>query len=68
MAPSSSESKQEHLTANRRHTPESQVGWICIDDDPDFEELINEDTQENHSLKTHLGAERGKNYYFISIG
>lgn len=60
LAPSSSESKQEHLTEKQKDDSEwlsSDV--ICIDDDPDPEELINEDTQENHSLKTHLGAERG---------
>ena len=69
LAPSFSESKQEHLTEKQKDDSEwlsSDV--ICIDDDPDPEELINEDTQENHSLKTHLGAERGKNYYFISKG
>lgn len=69
LAPFSSESKQEHLTEKQKDDSEwlsSDV--ICIDDDPDPEELINEDTQENHSLKTHLGAERGKNYYFISKG
>lgn len=60
LAPSSSESKQEHLTAKQEDDSESlSSDVICIDDDPDFEELINEDTQENHSLKTHLGAERG---------
>nr|XP_014332666.1 PREDICTED: Bloom syndrome protein isoform X2 [Bos mutus] len=60
LAPSSSESKQELLTEKQKDDSEwlsSDV--ICIDDDPDPEELINEDTQENHSLKTHLGAERG---------
>ncbi|XP_044789360.2 Bloom syndrome protein isoform X2 [Bubalus bubalis] len=60
LAPSFSESKQEHLTEKQKDDSEwlsSDV--ICIDDDPDPEELINEDTQENHSLKTHLGAERG---------
>uniref|UniRef100_A0A8C6G049 RecQ-like DNA helicase BLM n=1 Tax=Moschus moschiferus TaxID=68415 RepID=A0A8C6G049_MOSMO len=59
LAPSS-ESKQEHLTEKQKDDLEwlsSDV--ICIDDDPNSEELINEDTQENHSLKTHLGAERG---------
>uniref|UniRef100_A0A452E3H5 RecQ-like DNA helicase BLM n=1 Tax=Capra hircus TaxID=9925 RepID=A0A452E3H5_CAPHI len=60
LAPSSSESKQEHLTEKQEDDSESlSSDVICIDDDPDFEELINEDTQENHSLKTHLGAERG---------
>ena len=69
LAPSSSESKQERLTEKQKDDSEwlsSDV--ICIDEDPISEELINEDTQENHSLKTHLGVERGKNYYFISVG
>ncbi|KAF4017828.1 hypothetical protein G4228_009510 [Cervus hanglu yarkandensis] len=60
LAPSSSESKQGRLAEKQKGDSEwlsSDV--ICIDDDPNSEELINEDTQENHSLKTHLGAERG---------
>lgn len=68
LTPSSSESKQAFLTKKQKDDSEwlnSDV--ICIDDDPNSEELINEDTQENHPLKTHLGEERGKNYCFISF-
>ncbi|XP_030734429.1 recQ-like DNA helicase BLM isoform X1 [Globicephala melas] len=59
LTPSSSESKQAFLTKKQKDDSEwlnSDV--ICIDDDPNSEELINEDTQENHPLKTHLGEER----------
>ncbi|KAB1257077.1 Bloom syndrome protein [Camelus dromedarius] len=57
---SSSESKQVYLTKKQKDDSEwLRSDVICIDDGPDSEELINEDPQENHSLKTHLGEERG---------
>nr|XP_012417104.1 PREDICTED: Bloom syndrome protein isoform X2 [Odobenus rosmarus divergens] len=59
LTPSSSESKQACLT--KKQNDDSQ--WfsndvICIDDDPNPEELICGDAQESHPLKTHLGEER----------
>ncbi|XP_012499233.1 PREDICTED: Bloom syndrome protein isoform X2 [Propithecus coquereli] len=59
LTPSSSESKQVDLTKGQKDDSEwlsSDV--ICIDDDPISEVPINEDTQESHSSKTHLGDER----------
>uniref|UniRef100_A0A8C0CCC7 RecQ-like DNA helicase BLM n=1 Tax=Balaenoptera musculus TaxID=9771 RepID=A0A8C0CCC7_BALMU len=59
LTPSSSESKQAYLIKKQKDDSEwlnSDV--ICIDDGPNSEELINEDTQEDHPLKTHLGEER----------
>ncbi|XP_077934979.1 recQ-like DNA helicase BLM isoform X3 [Halichoerus grypus] len=59
LTPSSSESKQVCLTKKQNDDSE----WfsndvICIDDDPNPEELICGDAQESHPLKTHLGEER----------
>ncbi|XP_006198489.2 recQ-like DNA helicase BLM isoform X1 [Vicugna pacos] len=60
LTPSSSESKQVYLTKKQKDDSEwLRSDVICLDDGPDSEELINEDPQENHSLKTHLGEERG---------
>ncbi|XP_062946566.1 recQ-like DNA helicase BLM [Cynocephalus volans] len=62
LTPSSSESKQVDLTKEQKDDSEwfsSDV--ICIDDGPISEVLINEDTQKNHSLKTHLENERDNN-------
>lgn len=59
LSPSSSEDKQAFLTKELKDDFEwlsSDV--ICIDDGPNSEELINEDTQDSHSVKTHLGEER----------
>lgn len=60
LIPPSSESKQAYLTKKQKDDSEwlsSDV--ICIDDDdPNSEEHINEDTQENRSLKTHLEEKR----------
>ncbi|XP_057578519.1 recQ-like DNA helicase BLM isoform X2 [Hippopotamus amphibius kiboko] len=59
LTPSSSESKQAYLTKKQKDDSEwlsSDV--ICIDDGSNYEELIHEDAQENHSLKTRLGDER----------
>lgn len=63
LTPSSFESKQACLTKKQNDDSE----WfsndvICIDDDPNPEELIHGDPQESHSLKTHLEEERGKNF------
>lgn len=68
----SSECKQVDLTKEQKADSEwlssLSSGVICIDDGPSSEELTNEDTQNSHSLKTHLGEERGKNYFiFISV-
>lgn len=62
LTPSSSESKQACLTKKQNNDSE----WfsndvICIDDDPNPEELIHGDAQESQPLKTYLGEERGKN-------
>ncbi|XP_077728479.1 recQ-like DNA helicase BLM isoform X1 [Canis aureus] len=59
LTPSSFESKQACLTKKQNDDSE----WfsndvICIDDDPNPEELIHGDPQESHSLKTHLEEER----------
>ncbi|XP_073083318.1 recQ-like DNA helicase BLM isoform X5 [Manis javanica] len=59
LTPSCSESKHGYLTRKQKDDPE----WlsrdvICIDDGPNTEELLNEDTWESHSLKTHLGEQR----------
>ncbi|XP_025748800.1 recQ-like DNA helicase BLM isoform X1 [Callorhinus ursinus] len=59
LTPSSSESKQACLTKKQNDDSE----WfsndvICIDDDPNPEELIHGDAQESYPLKTHLGEER----------
>ncbi|XP_034523746.1 Bloom syndrome protein isoform X4 [Ailuropoda melanoleuca] len=59
LTPSSSESKQACLTKKQNNDSE----WfsndvICIDDDPNPEELIHGDAQESQPLKTHLGEER----------
>nr|XP_019571670.1 PREDICTED: Bloom syndrome protein isoform X2 [Rhinolophus sinicus] len=59
LTPSSSEGKQAYLTKE----PKDDFEWlssdvICIDDGPNSKELINEDTQDSHSVKTHLGEER----------
>ncbi|XP_036787689.2 recQ-like DNA helicase BLM isoform X2 [Manis pentadactyla] len=56
---SCSESKHGYLTRKQKDDSE----WlsrdvICIDDGPNTEELLNEDTWESHSLKTHLGEQR----------
>ncbi|XP_008564082.1 PREDICTED: Bloom syndrome protein [Galeopterus variegatus] len=62
LTPSSSESKQVDLTKEQKDDAEwlsSDV--ICIDDGSISEVLINEDTQKNHSLKTHLENERDNN-------
>lgn len=65
----SSECKQVDLTKEQKADSEwLSSGVICIDDGLSSEELTNEDTQNSHSLKTHLGEERGKNYFiFISV-
>ncbi|XP_004432030.1 PREDICTED: Bloom syndrome protein [Ceratotherium simum simum] len=55
---SSSESEQVYLTKKQGDSGWLSSDVICIDDGPNSEELINEDTQESHSLKTHLGEER----------
>ncbi|XP_005878542.1 PREDICTED: Bloom syndrome protein [Myotis brandtii] len=58
----SSECKQVDLTEEQKADSEwlssLSSGVICIDDGPSSEELKNEDTQNSHSLKTHLGEER----------
>ncbi|XP_059534370.1 recQ-like DNA helicase BLM isoform X1 [Myotis daubentonii] len=55
----SSECKQVDLTKEQKADSEwLSSGVICIDDGPSSEELTNEDTQNSHSLKTHLGEER----------
>ncbi|XP_054569383.1 recQ-like DNA helicase BLM isoform X2 [Eptesicus fuscus] len=55
----SSECKQVDLTKEQKVDSEwSSGGVICIDDGPSSGELTNEDTQNSHSLKTHLGEER----------
>ncbi|XP_032956235.1 recQ-like DNA helicase BLM isoform X1 [Rhinolophus ferrumequinum] len=59
LTPSSSEGKQACLTKE----PKDDSEWlssdvICIDDGPDSKELINKDTQDSLSVKTHLGEER----------
>lgn len=63
------ESEQVYSTKEQKADSEwlnSDV--ICIDDGPNSKELINEDSQDSHSLKTHLREEGGKNYiYFIFI-
>lgn len=68
----SSECKQVDLTKEQKADSEwlssLSSGVICIDDGPSSEDLTNEDTQNSHSLKTHLGEERGKSYFiFISV-
>uniref|UniRef100_A0A452TW09 RecQ-like DNA helicase BLM n=1 Tax=Ursus maritimus TaxID=29073 RepID=A0A452TW09_URSMA len=62
LTPSSSESKQACLTKKQNNDSE----WfsndvICIDDDPNPEELIHGDAQESQPLKTYLGEERDGN-------
>ncbi|XP_037689030.1 Bloom syndrome protein isoform X2 [Choloepus didactylus] len=55
----SSENKQVDLTKEQQGDSEwLSNGVICIDDDPISKGLINEDTQESHSLKIHLRDER----------
>ncbi|KAM7048350.1 recQ-like DNA helicase BLM isoform 2-T2 [Molossus nigricans] len=59
---SSSECKQIYLMKEQKADSEClSSDVICIDDDPNSRELTNEDTQDNHSLKTHLGEERDNN-------
>lgn len=65
LTPSSSEGKQACLTKE----PKDDSEWlssdvICIDDSPNSKELINKDTQDSHSVKTHLGEERGEKLLF----
>lgn len=58
--------KDVNVTEDFSSSESSSV--ICIDDGPSSGELTNEVTQNSHSLKTHLGEERGKNYFiFISV-
>nr|XP_027810919.1 Bloom syndrome protein isoform X2 [Marmota flaviventris] len=60
LTPSSSESQQIDLAKDQKDDSEwLSSGVICIDDDPVSETLINDNTQESYSLKTHLGDERG---------
>ncbi|XP_045429397.1 Bloom syndrome protein isoform X2 [Pipistrellus kuhlii] len=55
----SSECKQVDLTKEQKADSEwLSSGVICIDDGPSSGELTHEDTQNSHSLKTHLGEER----------
>ncbi|XP_076980387.1 recQ-like DNA helicase BLM isoform X2 [Tamandua tetradactyla] len=59
LSPSSSENKQGDLTKEQQYDSEwLSSGVICIDVDPISKGLINEDTQESHSLKIHLRDER----------
>lgn len=62
----SSECKQVDLTkAQKANSQWLSSSVICIDDGPSSDELTNEDTQNSRSLKTHLGEERGKNYFIL---
>ncbi|XP_047398402.1 recQ-like DNA helicase BLM isoform X2 [Sciurus carolinensis] len=59
LTPSSSESQRVDLAKDQKGDSEwLRSGVICIDDDPISEALINEDTQESYSLKTHLRNEQ----------
>ncbi|KAM4832902.1 recQ-like DNA helicase BLM [Urocitellus parryii] len=60
LTPSSSENQQIDSAKDQKDDSEwLSSGVICIDDDPVSETLINDNTQESYSLKTHLGDERG---------
>ncbi|XP_006905348.1 Bloom syndrome protein isoform X1 [Pteropus alecto] len=68
LTSSSSESNQVYSTKEQKADSKwLNSGVICIDDSPNSQELINEDSQDSHSLKTHLreegdNSEKKKNF------